>query len=63
MAPTMQIYSLICFLRGGTQFYILEVMFAKIFCKHEVVCIGVQDMIKFGHSTREYVLLHAQSNA
>lgn len=38
-------------------------MFAKIFCKHEVVCIGVQDMIKFGHSTREYVLLHAQSNA
>ena len=26
-------------------------------------CACVQDMIKFGHSTREYVLLHAQSNA
>ena len=23
----------------------------------------LQDMIKFGHSTREYVLLHAQSGA
>ena len=23
----------------------------------------LQDMVKFGHSTREYVLLHAQSNA
>lgn len=21
-----------------------------------------QDMVRFGHSTREYVLLHAQSN-
>ncbi len=59
----MQSYSLICSLRGSTPLCIMEVKFAKIFCKHEAVCILMQDMIKFGHSTREYVLLHAQSNA
>ncbi len=41
----------------------MYIKFANKFWEYEGVWIFMQDMIKFGHSTREYVLLHAQSNA
>jgi len=58
MAATLQNHSLVCSPRGG-----MYIKFANKFWEYEGVWIFMQDMIKFGHSTREYVLLHAQSNA